>query len=41
MLSGNIYTALNQVIGVASDRQWHGSLYVPAMIVEGLSIISR
>ncbi len=41
MLSGNIYTALNQVIGVASDRQWHGSLYVPAMIVEGLSITSR
>ncbi|MBD2179143.1 TldD/PmbA family protein [Pseudanabaena sp. FACHB-1998] len=41
MVSGNIYTALNQVIGVASDRHWHGSLYVPAMIVEGLSITSR
>ena len=41
MLSGNVYTALNQITSVASDRQWHGSLYVPAMIVEGLSIISR
>ena len=41
MLSGNVYTALNQVIAVGSDRQWHGSLYVPAMIVEGLSVTSR
>ncbi len=41
MLSGNIYTVLNHVTAVASDRQWHGSLLVPAMIVEGLSITSR
>jgi PmbA protein len=41
MLSGNVYKALNQVMAVASDRQWHGALYVPAMIVEGLSITSR
>ena len=41
MLSGNVYTALNRVIAVGSDRQWHGSLYVPAMIVEGLSVTSR
>ncbi|PZO43248.1 MAG: peptidase C69 [Pseudanabaena frigida] len=41
MLSGNVYTALNHVTAVASDRQWHGSLFVPAMIVEGLSITSR
>jgi PmbA protein len=41
MLTGNIYAALNQVTAVASDRQWHGSLYGAAMIVEGLSITSR
>lgn len=41
MLSGNVYKALNQVKAVASDRHWHGSLYVPAMIVEGISITSR
>jgi PmbA protein len=41
MLSGNVYAALNQVTAVASDRQWHGALYVPAMIVEGLSVTSR
>jgi PmbA protein len=41
MLSGNVYAVLNQVTTVASDRQWHGSLYVPAMIVEGISITSR
>jgi PmbA protein len=41
MLSGNVYTALNHVVAVGCDRQWHGSLYVPAMIVEGLSITSR
>lgn len=41
MLSGNVYTVLNQVTTVASDRQWYGSLYVPAMIVEGISVTSR
>ncbi len=41
MLSGNVYTALNHVTAVGSDRQWHGLLYVPAMIVEGLSITSQ
>lgn len=41
MLSGNAYTALNQVTAVSSDRHWHGSLYVPAMSIEGLSITSR
>ncbi len=41
MLTGNVYTVLNQVTAVASDRHWHGSLYVPAMLVEGISITSR
>ncbi len=41
MLSGNVYTALNHVVAVGSDRQWHGSLFGSAMIVEGLSITSR
>jgi PmbA protein len=41
MLSGNIYQALNQVIAVGSDRHWHGSLYTPAIIVEGLSVTSH
>ncbi len=41
MLTGNVYTVLNQVVAVASDRHWYGSLYVPAMLVEGISITSR
>lgn len=41
MLSGNVYTVLNQVTAVASDRDWYGSLYAPAMLVEGISITSR
>ncbi|MDX2255683.1 MAG: metallopeptidase TldD-related protein [Pseudanabaenaceae cyanobacterium bins.39] len=40
MVSGNVYQALNQIRAIASERYWHGSLFVPAMIVEGLSISS-
>jgi PmbA protein len=41
MVTGNVYQGLNQVMAVGSDRHWHGSLYVPAMIIEGLSVTSQ
>jgi PmbA protein len=41
MLSGNAYTALNQVLAVSGEQQWQGSLYTPAMIVNGLSITAE
>ncbi len=41
MVSGNAYTALNNLIQLGSDRQWQGSLYTPSLIVGGLSVTSR
>lgn len=41
MVSGNAYTALNQIMQLGGDRQWHGALYTPALIVDGLSVTSR
>ncbi|OIP77820.1 MAG: peptidase C69 [Oscillatoriales cyanobacterium CG2_30_44_21] len=41
MLSGNAYNALNQVLAVSSEQQWQGSLYTPAIIVNGLSITAE
>ena len=41
MVTGNVYQGLNQVMTVGSDRHWHGSLYAPAMIIEGLSVTSQ
>lgn len=38
MVSGNVYTALKQVINVGGDANWNGSIYTPSVIVEGLSV---
>ncbi len=40
MVSGNVYSALNRVVGLGAERQWQGSLLTPPMIVEGLSVTS-
>jgi len=41
MVSGNAYTALNNLIQLGGDRAWQGSLYTPSLIVDGLSVTSR
>ncbi|KDR57902.1 MULTISPECIES: TldD/PmbA family protein [Limnospira] len=38
MVSGNVYTALKQVVSVGGDGNWNGSIYTPSVIVEGLSV---
>jgi len=40
MVSGNVYTALKQVV-VGADADWNGSCYTPSLIVEGLSVTGR
>lgn len=37
MVSGNIYTALKQLIKLGGDADWNGSCYTPSLIVDGLS----
>ena len=38
LVSGNVYQALNQVIALGSDADWHGSCYTPSILIGGLSI---
>ena len=41
MVSGNIYTALKQVVKLGGDADWNGSCYTPSLIVDGLSITTK
>jgi PmbA protein len=41
MVSGNVYTALKQLIELGSDADWNGSCYTPSIIVGGLSVTGR
>jgi PmbA protein len=38
LVSGNVYEALNQVMGVGKDVAWHGSCSTPSILVDGLSV---
>lgn len=39
MVTGNVYTALKQILALGSDRRWNGSCYTPSLIVDGLSVV--
>jgi PmbA protein len=41
MVSGNVYTALKQIIAIGADIDWNGPCYTPSIIVEGLSVTGR
>lgn len=41
MISGNVYTALKQLIELGGDADWNGSCYTPSIIVGGLSVTGR
>ncbi|MDX2232028.1 MAG: TldD/PmbA family protein [Leptolyngbyaceae cyanobacterium bins.349] len=41
MVSGNVYTALKQLIELGGDADWNGSCYTPSIIVGGLSVTGR
>jgi PmbA protein len=41
MVSGNVYTALKQLVRLGGDVDWNGSFYTPSLIVEGLSITGK
>jgi PmbA protein len=41
MVSGNVYTALKQLVALGNDRDWNGPCYTPSLIVEGLSVTGR
>jgi PmbA protein len=41
MVTGNVYTALKNLVALGSDCEWNGAYYTPSLIVEGLSVVSR
>ncbi len=41
MVSGNVYTALKQLLEIGSDVDWNGSCYTPSLVVDSLSITGR
>jgi PmbA protein len=41
MVSGNVYTALKNLVELGSDAEWNGSCLTPSLIVEGLSVTGR
>ncbi len=41
MVSGNVYTALRNLVAIGTDADWNGSCYTPSLIVDGLSITGR
>ncbi|MGK7941957.1 MAG: TldD/PmbA family protein [Crocosphaera sp.] len=38
MVSGNVYQALQEIVGLGCDNRWMGSCYTPSLIIEGLSV---
>jgi len=41
MVSGNVYTALKQLVALGSDADWNGACYTPSLIVEGVFVTGR
>jgi PmbA protein len=41
MVSGNVYTALKNLIELGGDADWNGSCLTPSVIVDGLSVTGR
>ncbi len=41
MVSGNVYTALRNLVALGMDADWNGSCYTPSLIVDGLSVTGR
>ncbi|MGQ4648966.1 metallopeptidase TldD-related protein [Lyngbya aestuarii] len=38
MVSGNVYSALEELVAIGEDADWNGPCYTPSLIVEGLSV---
>ena len=39
-IAGNVYSLLQEIVALGSDRYWQGSCYTPAVIIEGLSVVA-
>jgi PmbA protein len=41
MVTGNVYTALKQLVAISAEADWNGPCYTPSLVVEGLSVTGR
>ncbi|MFM7425237.1 MAG: TldD/PmbA family protein [Elainella sp.] len=41
MVSGNVYTALKNLVELGGDAEWNGSCQTPSLIVDGLSVTGK
>ena len=41
MVSGNVYSALKNIVALGNDADWNGPCYTPSILVEGLSVTGR
>jgi len=41
MVSGNVYTALRNLVALGTDADWNGACYTPSLIVDSLSVTGR
>ncbi|MGD1941930.1 MAG: TldD/PmbA family protein [Leptolyngbyaceae cyanobacterium] len=41
MVSGNVYTALLQLVALGQDADWNGACYTPSVLLSGLSVTGR
>jgi PmbA protein len=41
MVSGNVYTALKNIIALGNDPDWNGPCSTPSILLEGLSVTSK
>jgi PmbA protein len=41
MVSGNVYTALKNIIALGDDADWNGPCSTPSILLEGLSVTSK
>lgn len=41
MVSGNVYSALKNLVELGGDAEWNGSCHTPSLIVEGLSVTGK
>jgi PmbA protein len=41
MVSGNVYSALKNIVALGNDADWNGPCYTPSILVDGLSVTGR
>jgi PmbA protein len=41
MVTGNVYTALLNLLALGNDGEWNGECYTPSVVVAGLSVTGR